>query len=219
MRWHGTLNSHIVGGYVPSGTVNGVNFDAFPHADASLFHYGRGMAPFVKIGSSVIFDFDFTFPNYETLERMAYNDSARISSNSWGAAVGGAYNADSQRTTPWYATRITKPQATRSTQFFHCRKFRSWRQTVVRPAQPRTLFPLAQLKTYIRSAARTVVALPTTGADSANDMIAFSSRGPCDDGRKKPEIVGPGTHDTGGVFQASLANPPGSGNGAAAGLF
>ena len=41
----------------------------------------------------------------------------------------------------------------------------------------------------------------------------------CMDGRKKPEIVGPGTHDTGGVFQASLANPPGSGNGAAAGLL
>jgi Subtilase family len=79
------LNSHIIGGYVPSGTVNGVNFDAFPHADASLFHYGRGMAPFVKIGSSVIFDSNtFTFPNYENLESMAYNDSARFSNNSWG---------------------------------------------------------------------------------------------------------------------------------------
>jgi hypothetical protein len=74
---HGNLNSHIIGGYVPSGTVNGVNFDAFPHADASLFHYGRGMAPFVKIGSSVIFDPNFTNPSYETLESMAYNSNTR----------------------------------------------------------------------------------------------------------------------------------------------
>ncbi len=125
---HGTLNSHIVGGYVPSGTVNGVNFDAFPHADASLFHYGRGMAPFVKIGSSVIFDFDFTFPNYETLERMAYNDSARISSNSWGAAVGGAYNTDSQRYDALVRDADNQTSGNQEVHnLVHYRKFRSWR--------------------------------------------------------------------------------------------
>ncbi|MFH4385163.1 S8 family serine peptidase, partial [Acinetobacter baumannii] len=47
------------------------------------------------------------------------------------------------------------------------------------------------------------------GADSANDMISFSSRGPTADGRKKPDIVAPGTHVTGGVFQVS--NPPANG--------
>jgi subtilisin-like proprotein convertase family protein len=46
-----------------------------------------------------------------------------------------------------------------------------------------------------------------TGADNANDIIGFSSRGPCTDGRKKPEIVAPGTHVTGGVFQASGVLP------------
>jgi hypothetical protein len=43
--------------------------------------------------------------------------------------------------------------------------------------------------------------VPDTGADNANDIIFFSSRGPCDDGRVKPDIVGPGTHVTGGVGQ------------------
>ena len=49
---HGNLNAHIIGGYVPSGGI----FAAFPHADASLFRWGLGVAPFVKLGSSVIFD-------------------------------------------------------------------------------------------------------------------------------------------------------------------
>ncbi len=42
-------------------------------------------------------------------------------------------------------------------------------------------------------------------ADSANDIVSFSSRGPCADGRKKPDLVAPGTHITGGVAQT---NPP-----------
>ena len=63
---HGNINAHIIGGYVPTGTINGVNFDAFPHADASLFHWGRGLAPFVTVGSSVIFDPNFTFPTLRT---------------------------------------------------------------------------------------------------------------------------------------------------------
>ncbi len=75
-----------------------MNFGTFPHADALGFRYGLGVAPFVKIGSSVIFDPDsFTNPDFEDLESKAYNDGARLSSNSWGASVGGAYNSDSQR--------------------------------------------------------------------------------------------------------------------------
>ena len=56
------------------------------------------MAPFVKLGSSVIFDpGTFTNPDYENLQSRAYRDGMRISSNSWGAATGGAYTSDAQR--------------------------------------------------------------------------------------------------------------------------
>ena len=79
---HGTLNSSIIMGNVPNGTVGGVNFNAVPHADASGFHYGLGVNPFVKIGSSVIFDpGTFTSPNVTNLEAQAYNDGSRISSD------------------------------------------------------------------------------------------------------------------------------------------
>ncbi|MGH8940561.1 MAG: S8 family serine peptidase, partial [Actinomycetes bacterium] len=38
---------------------------------------------------------------------------------------------------------------------------------------------------------------PDAGADSARDIVDFSSRGPTDDGRLKPDLVAPGTHVTG----------------------
>ncbi len=59
---HGTLNSHIVAGY-----DNYTN--AFPHTDAAGYFYGLGVCPFVKVGSSVIFDPDnFTNPNFTNLD-------------------------------------------------------------------------------------------------------------------------------------------------------
>src|SRR4030095_11300517 len=97
----GNENSHIIGGYVPTGTVGGVNFGAAPHADASGFRYGLGVLAFVKVGSSGIFDNSgdaggyFTDPNFTTLESSAYNDTMRISSNSWGAS-NNTYTIDSQ---------------------------------------------------------------------------------------------------------------------------
>jgi hypothetical protein len=51
-----------------------------------------------------------------------------------------------------------------------------------------------------------------SGADSANDIIFFSSRGPTDDGRQKPEIMAPGTHVTGGVAQQTLTTGSGTGD-------
>jgi subtilisin family serine protease len=57
-----------------------------------------------------------------------------------------------------------------------------------------------------------------TGADSANDIIGFSSRGPTSDGRKKPDIMLPGTHISGTVAQASNVSPV-SGTGAQLACF
>ncbi len=48
-----------------------------------------------------------------------------------------------------------------------------------------------------------------TGSDNARDMISFSSRGPASDGRKKPDIVGPGTHIQGAASRS--VNYDGSG--------
>ncbi|HVE83670.1 MAG TPA: S8 family serine peptidase, partial [Myxococcales bacterium] len=60
-----------------------------------------------------------------------------------------------------------------------------------------------------------------TDADSANDIVGFSSRGPCDDARIKPDLVAAGTHVSGGVSQAAgqHANPPAAANGQALSCF
>ena len=42
-----------------------------------------------------------------------------------------------------------------------------------------------------------------TGADNAMDIISFSSRGPTDDQRVKPDLVAPGTHIQGAASQAT----------------
>jgi subtilisin-like proprotein convertase family protein len=49
-------------------------------------------------------------------------------------------------------------------------------------------------------------------ADNSNDIVNFSSRGPTLDGRRKSDLVAPGTHITGGVYQA--ANPASTGTAA-----
>ena len=43
----------------------------------------------------------------------------------------------------------------------------------------------------------TAAATPDASADNARDIVDFSSRGPTDDGRLKPDLVAPGTHVTG----------------------
>jgi hypothetical protein len=187
---HGNLNSHIIGGYVPSGTVNGVNFDAFPHADASLFHYGRGMAPFVKIGSSVIFDPGFTFPSYEDLERMAYNDSARISSNSWGSNVFGEYDSDSQRYDA--LVRDADNQATGNQEYtivFSAGNQGPGGTSIGSPGTAKNVITVGAAENVQPFGGADGCGIGDSGADSANDIIFFSSRGPCTDGRKKPEIM------------------------------
>jgi hypothetical protein len=49
----------------------------------------------------------------------------------------------------------------------------------------------------------------TSGADNAQDIISFSSRGPTFDGRIKPDLVAPGTHIIGAATQAAGYNASG----------
>ncbi|HEU5179706.1 MAG TPA: S8 family serine peptidase [Candidatus Polarisedimenticolia bacterium] len=217
---HGTLNSHVIGGFVP-GSLTG-----FPFTDASGFRYGLGVCPFVKIGSSVIFDPNsFTFPNILNLESKAYNDGARISSNSWGANTAGAYNINSQT----YDAVVRDAQPAGSTFpaagnqeyviVFAAGNAGPGSQTVGAPGTAKNVITAGasenvrshNLANGGNSAAGTDgCSTPDTGADSPEDIIGFSSRGPTTDGRRKPDLVAPGTHVTGGVFQVPSPGPNGT---------
>ncbi|MBX7223559.1 MAG: S8 family serine peptidase [Blastocatellia bacterium] len=222
---HGNLNTHIIGGFVPDSSA-GAPWNTAPHADASGFSYGVGVCPFVKVGSSVIFDpSTFTNPNYPNLESMAYNNGARVSSNSWGAAVGGAYNTDSQA----YDALVRDAQPTGSsfpvagnqemTIVFSAGNSGSGVNTIGSPGTGKNIICVGAAENVQAFGAADQCGTTDAQADNANDIIGFSSRGPCDDSRIKPDIQAPGTHITGGVFQASQVTPEGTGTGANGACF
>ncbi len=199
---HGTLNTHIVMGY--DGLAGS------PFADASGYHYGLGVCPFVKAGSSVIFDpSTFTSPNYASLQSRAYNDGARISTNSWGATVSGAYNTDAQS----YDALVRDAQPAGSTVpaagnqemviVFSAGNSGSGAQTIGSPGTAKNVITVGAAENVQAFGAADGCGTTDAQSNSANDIIPFSSRGPCADGRKKPDIMGPGGHVSGGVIQVA----------------
>lgn len=205
---HGTINSHIIGGF--NDLSSGV------HIDANGYRYGLGMAPFVRLGSSVIFDPNtFTSPNYPNLMSRAYRDGARISSNSWGANVGGAYNTDSQA----YDALVRDAQPTGSAVptvgnqemviVFSAGNAGAGANTIGSPGTGKNIICVGAAENNRAFGGADGCGTTDAEADSANDIVGFSSRGPCDDSRIKPDIQAPGTHITGGVWQT--ANPSATG--------
>lgn len=200
---HGTINAHIVGGYVPDSLLSDPT-----HADASGYRYGLGVAPFVKLGSSVIFDPNtFTYPNYTDLQSRAYRDGARISTNSWGANTAGAYNTDSQ--TYDVLVRDAQPSGAAVTAagnqemviVFAAGNAGPGVGSVGSPGTAKNVITAGASENVHPFGGADACGINDTGADSANDIISFSSRGPTADGRIKPDLMAPGTHVTGGVFQ------------------
>ncbi len=217
---HGNLNATIVAGYVPTGPP----FNAAPHADALGYRYGMGIAPFVKVGSSAIFTPSYQNPVFTNLQSKAYNDGARISTNSWGAAVGGAYNADAQT----YDGLVRDAQPTGSTNaapgnqqmviLFSSGNSGSGANTIGSPGTGKNIMSVGASENVHPFGAADQCGTTDAQANSAMDIVPFSSRGPNDDGRFKPDIMLPGTHVTGGVAQASNLDPV-SGNGAQLACF
>jgi Subtilase family len=205
---HGTLNAHIVGGYD--------DLSGFPFADSEGFHYGLGVCPFVKMGASVIFDPDYTFPNYADLVGNAYRQGARIGNNSWGASVDGAYDADAQaydmlvrdaEQTGW-----TFPVAGNQEMVvvFAAGNDGPWAGTIGSPGSAKNVITVGAAENVQAIGGSDFSGVSDAGADSADDIASFSSRGPCADGRHKPDIVAPGTHVSGGVAQAPNPGPTGT---------
>jgi len=220
---HGTLNAHVVAAYTDWTS-------GFPHFDSAGFRYGLGVCPFVKVGSSVVFDPDkFTRPNYTTLQSRAYHDGARISNNSWGANTAGDYDVDAQS----YDALVRDAQPSGSTYpatgnqqmviLFSAGNAGPGAQTVGAPGTAKNVITVGAAEN-VRSLSTANGGYDSAGdsgcqndsdaaADSANDMTDFSSRGPCSDGRMKPDLVAPGTHVTGGVAQNSPPpSPAGTGS-------
>ncbi len=208
---HGTLNTHIVAGYVP----NGAPYNTFPFSDSSGYQYGLGVCPFVKVGSSVIFDPGYTYPNYFNLQSEAYNNGMRISTNSWGAATSGTYTVDDQA----YDALVRDAQPAGSTYptagnqemviVFAAGNSGPGAGTVGSPGAAKNVITVGASENVQAFGGADRCGVADSDASSANEMAFFSSRGPCTDGRIKPDLCAPGTHVSGGVIQ--VASPPSNG--------
>jgi len=207
---HGTLNAHILGGYD--------NQSNFPYADGEGFNYGLGVCPFVQLGSSVVFDPDnWTNPNSTDLESQAYESGARINNNSWGyASLTGVYGMVSQE----YDALVRDAQPDDSpypapgnqemVMVFADGDSGPGSQTVVEPSTAKNVIAVGGADNVQPFGGDDGCGVGDDEADDANDLAPFSSRGPCADGRHKPDLVAPCTHVTGGVVQSPEPGPVGT---------
>jgi hypothetical protein len=196
---HGTINAHIIAGYD--------DLSGFPFSDVTGYHYGLGICPFVKLGSSVIFDPDnFTSPNFNNLQSHAYQAGVRISNNSWGSAVNGVYDMNAQNFDA--LVRDAQPSGSANQEMvmvFAAGNEGPNGQTIDSPGDAKNVICVGGAENQQAIGGPDGSGIDDNQADDGEDIISFSSRGPCADLRHKPDLVAPCTHVSGGVGQA--ANP------------
>jgi hypothetical protein len=199
---HGTINAHIAGGY-DNGT-------AFPFADGAGYNYGLGVCPFVQMGSSVIFDPDnWTSPDFTQLESQAYQSGARISNNSWGySGSAGVYGIASQEYDALVRDAQPNGSASPGNQemviVFADGDSGPASGTVLEPGTAKNVLTVGGAENVQFFGGADDCGVGDGEAQSANEISSFSSRGPCADGRRKPDLVAPATHVSGGVVQAPV---------------
>jgi hypothetical protein len=195
---HGFLNAHIVGGFN--------NSTGSAYTDAGGYHYGLGIAPYARVGVTAIFG--GTAATSTAWEDAGYGGGARISTNSWGYTGTAArkYDANARE----YDVIVRDSQAAAGAQpmavVFAAGNDGSGANTVSSPGTAKNVIT-AGAGENVRQTGSDGCGVPNSGADSANDIISFSSRGPVNsaggDGRVKPDLIAPGTHIEAGVPQSS----------------
>ena len=175
---HGTHCAGIIGGNGATGEV-----------DDHGFLWGLGIAPGVHLVGQRIFDAAggfFAPPTFEQLTRDAVRSGAYVGSNSWGDDTGGQYDLsaaefdalvrDADALTPGDQQYVLE---------FSAGNAGPAAQSVGSPAVAKNVIATGACQNN-----RFELILYAEGQEV---MADFSSRGPCDDGRIKPDVVAPGT--------------------------
>lgn len=176
---HGTHCAGIIGG---NGTVG--------ETDENGYLYGVGVAPAVNLIGQRIFDglggFTYTNANFEPLTRDAKQAGADIGSNSWGDDTQGRYDLSAME----YDALVRDADTGTSGDQPYILEFSAGNAG----PGPQTIGSPAVAKNVIATGASQNDRLDFfIYADGQDTMADFSSRGPCEDGRIKPDIVAPGT--------------------------
>jgi hypothetical protein len=195
---HGTHVAGIIAGNGALGTT-----------DEQGYLYGLGVAPGASIVVQRIFDglgqytFDDPFYGFEKLTRDAVQAGAVIGNNSWGDDTQGRYDVSAMQFDA--LVRDAADDAFMPGDQPYILEFSAGNAG----PGPGTIGSPAVAKNVIASGAsqndRLEFFIYTEGSEA---MADFSSRGPCEDGRIKPDVVAPGT------WIASLRSPVGDDNNA-----
>ncbi len=201
---HGNINASIIGGY---NTLTGTAYE-----DSLGYNYGLGLAPWVKVGNSKVFDNagngDFNQAANTRLQN-AYNAGARISNNSWGFISGTTYNSDSQLHDVLVRDAASGTAGNQElTILFAAGNDGPGGSTVHPPGTAKNIITVGASENY-RPTGTDGCGTTNSSADNARDIVGFSSRGPTSDSRKKPELVAPGSHVQGAASIAAGYNGTG----------
>ncbi len=181
---HGTHCAGIVAGNAATGETD---------PDTHQF-YGLGVASHANLFIERIFDDNANeadpFPSDATLTQDAVQNGAVIGSNSWGDDVAGEYDMDASQfdelvrdadpTTPGDQPYILE---------FSAGNAGPDSSTMDSPATGKNVIATGASENQPGTLAETYGLY----ADGPDTMADFSSRGPCEDGRIKPDLVAPGT--------------------------
>lgn len=195
---HGNINAGIVGAYN--------NLSGSPHVDGNGYRRGLGVSPYGRIAATKIFanagfysvsgcgstDTGVVF--------ASYSNGADFTSNSWGAPVGGAYDSSSQAydaLTRDAAGSVAGLQP--MLHIFAAGNDGSGANTLGSPGTAKNVLTVGATENVRDNGIGD--GCGETNANNADDMATFSSRGPTDDSRIKPDIVAPGTHVQGPASQ------------------
>ena len=176
---HGTHNAGIIAGNGATGET-----------DENGALYGLGMAPEAHLIVQRIFDGQGApvepAGGYEALSRDAVQAGAVVGSNSWGEGDQGSYDStawefdalvrDADLTTPGDQPYILE---------FSAGNAGPAPQTISSPAVAKNVIATGASENDRRG-------FPTF-RDGPDALAELSSRGPCEDGRLKPDLVAPGT--------------------------
>ncbi len=182
---HGTACAGVIAGHNDAdGTANG---EVSTHG----YHFGLGVAPAVRVGSSKMFRADGggeLTGTFTDLERYGYARGARLSSNSWGFGSGNEYDSYAREFDMLVRDVSDEPGEQPLIVLFAAGNDGPGAHTVRPPSTAKNVITLGAAENWWPgySSCGHVPAKQDTPGD---DVVDYSGRGPTADGRLKPDLV------------------------------
>jgi hypothetical protein len=204
-RGHGTIVASIAAGNGNGGI-----------ADDLGYSLGLGVAPAATIGVSRIFGQDGKLPgrlDFGLVFGNAYAAGARISNGSWGQG-GNSYDATAQLFDSLVRDAQPGQAGNQEMTFVFAAGNDGPGGHITSPGSAKNVITVGASENYRPETFDNCNldgqgGIGPDGADNALDLLRYSSGGPTDDGRSKPDLVAPGTHIFGAESQSPLYNASG----------